>query len=293
MGTPRAPGSNGGSGGPTNYTQGSQMTPAASPEQQIHDAYNVKNQMGGKNVPPPGNYRGAAEEASQANRPDQQNAYGSGIHWTRDANGNWVQTQSFGGELGGAADSLMGQTSEALSRPFDLSGLPQVGSGDSARQQAIDAAYGQSTSRLDPRFHQEEDALRARLLNQGLDENSEAFKGAMGEFGQQKNDAYTSAMNSAISQGTAAGDSIFRNNLAAHSSGLGDLLTGRGQALGELGQLQQFLQQPGFNSGPNYLAALGLQDNANRQFAQDGNDQRNDSINGALNLLGSIGKAFL
>lgn len=282
-----------GSGGPTNYTQGSQMTPPPSAEQQIHDAFRMKNEMGGKNVPPPGNYRDAAEETSQANRPDQQNAFGGNIHWSRDANGNWTQSQSFGGPLGGAADSLQQQAAGALSSPFDMSGLPQLGNGDQARQQAISSAYDASTARLDPRFAREEDALRTRLQGQGLDPDSEAGKNALSEFGQNKNDAYQQALASAISQGTAAGDSVFRNNATAHGMALSDLLTGRHEALGSLGQMQGLLDQPGFNSGPNYLAALGLQDNANRQFAGDMRDQTNDAVGGFMDLLGSIGKFIL
>lgn len=47
-------------------------------------------------------------------------------------------------------------------------------------------------SRLDPRFAQEEDRLRARLANQGVTEGSEAWNREMASLGQTKNDAYNS-----------------------------------------------------------------------------------------------------
>lgn len=61
------------------------------------------------------------------------------------------------------------------------------------------------SQRLDPRFAQEEERLRTRLANQGVTAGSEAWNREMASLGQAKNDAY--------------------NQL---------LLTGRGQAFGEL-----------------------------------------------------------
>jgi hypothetical protein len=61
------------------------------------------------------------------------------------------------------------------------------------------------SSRLNPRFQQEEDQLRTRLANQGITEGSEAYNREMSRFGQSKNDAFNSLM-----------------------------LTGRGQAFNEL-----------------------------------------------------------
>lgn len=61
------------------------------------------------------------------------------------------------------------------------------------------------SARLDPRFAQEEDALRTRLTNQGITTGSEAWNREMSMLGRNKNDAY--------------------NQL---------LLQGRGQAFGEL-----------------------------------------------------------
>jgi len=44
--------------------------------------------------------------------------------------------------------------------------------------------------RLDPMFAQRDEALRTRLTNQGIREGSAAWNNAMGQFGQQQNDAY-------------------------------------------------------------------------------------------------------
>lgn len=44
--------------------------------------------------------------------------------------------------------------------------------------------------RLDPMFAQKDEALRARLANQGINVGSEAYRREMEGFGQQQNDAY-------------------------------------------------------------------------------------------------------
>lgn len=61
------------------------------------------------------------------------------------------------------------------------------------------------SARLDPRFAQDEEALRTRLTNQGITTGSEAWNREMAVLGQNKNDAYNQLM-----------------------------LQGRGQAFGEL-----------------------------------------------------------
>jgi hypothetical protein len=50
--------------------------------------------------------------------------------------------------------------------------------------------YELGSKRLDPRFAQEEDALRTRLINQGIREGTPAYKAEMARMGEGKNDAY-------------------------------------------------------------------------------------------------------
>lgn len=240
-----------------------------------------------KNSKPPPDFRAAAEQTAAANRPNQTNAFGSTNQWTIGPDGRPQLTQGFGGELGDASTALQGQAGANMADPFDFSSLGTLGTGDEARQQATDAAYSQATSRLDPRFAKEEDALRTRLINQGLDPDSEAAKGALGDFGLQKNDAYGSAMNSAIMQGQAAGDSVFRNNLAARGQAISEMLKERGMPLEELLQMRGLLDQPGFQAGPNYLAALGLQSNYDQNQLDRNREQMNDTLGGIMSLLGS------
>lgn len=232
----------------------------------------------GMGTPPAGpNYKWEAQQQADANkqnvaaqtqqnRPNQTNAFGASNSWDIGPDGRPIQRQSFGsGALGQAAGGIMGQLGSAYSNPFRFNG-PGIMSGDAARDQAITGAYNQATSRLDPQWQQRESQQQTQLLNQGLDPGSEAYKNAMGTLGQQRNDAYGSAMNSAIGQGTAAGNSIFQNSLAGHNTAYGEQVDQYNRPMGLAGALQGLTGQGSFNNagqaaGPDLLGAAGMQGN--------------------------------
>lgn len=62
-------------------------------------------------------------------------------------------------------------------------------------QSGGDAAKFQVEQRLDPTWNHKEEMLRTRLLNQGLDPSSEASQNTMGQFGRDRNDAYSATIN--------------------------------------------------------------------------------------------------
>ena len=171
-----------------------------------------------------------------ANRINTSNPYASTTF-----NPDGSMSNQFTGQMGQANDAAQQSLLAALRSPIQ--------DGQQARDQAISAAYGQATSRLDPMWNQREDATRTRLLNQGLDPSSAASGNEMQAFGFGRNDAYGSAMNSAIQQGTAAGDSVFRNSLMAKQL-----------PMQQLQGMQGLLSQPGYAlagraDSPNSLAA--------------------------------------
>ena len=194
--------------------------------------------------------KGAAGQQLNNNRLDTSNPFAS---QTFNADGS--VSQQFTGGMGQAFDGLQGQVA-GLGKGMDWGQFGELGNGDAAREQAINAGYGAATSRLDPMWNQREAQARTRLLNQGLDENSEAFKNAMGEMGNQRTDAYNQAMFSAIGQGREAGDSVFRNNMSSRQQAIQEALKARGMPLEELEKMQGFLSgQPQYNQDSGTLAA--------------------------------------
>lgn len=250
-------------------------------------------QGGKKQAPPPPDYQGAQSADLQANRPNQTNAFGSTLTYGKDANGNVTQTQGFGGPFGDLSKSLMGQAAGTMGQPMDWSQFGQIGNGDDARNQAINAAYGQATSRLNPQWAARDEALQAQLANQGLDpQTSQAGRMAQFQQNQARNDAYGSAMNSAIMQGQAAGDSVFRNNMMSRQQAIAEALKARGMPMAELGQLGGFLGQEGITGQSNQMGAAQALSNYYLGEMDRQDSQAADIAGGLFGGLGALGSLF-
>lgn len=133
---------------------------------------------------------------------------------------------------------------------LNFSGLPAVGSGalDSSRL-AANPLEGQAVqdavlSRLAPQLERNRESLRARLVNQGFDENSEAFRRAMETQSQSENDLYTQAALQGID-----------TQLRARQQGVGEQVTEFGQGL-QARQQGTAEQQAQFQSLLQQLAAM-------------------------------------
>ena len=260
----------------------------------------------GKSAGKAPDYAGAAQQqagASQANvntqtqqnRPNINTPFATQT-WTTGPDGTPQLSTGLAGGLGAGASALESQFGEANAQPMDPSLFGGVQGGDAARDQTITGAYNQAKSRLDPQFAQQGQSLQAQLAAQGLDPNSEAARNAMGNFSRQENDAYGSAMNSAIGQGTQAGQAIFGQNLQAHQQALSDALAQRSaplqslQALSGLGQSMPQFNQAGLAEAPQYLSAamgLGNYNLANQQMINQG---WGDALGALGGLMGGAGQ---
>lgn len=233
------------------------------------------------------------------------------------------------------AGTQLGRVNTALATPLDTTGLPglqgavqggaiqssfnpgqalqysfdpgqaiqgQVGAADlyGAAQQAQDAVYGQATSRLDPRFEQEDNAMRTRLANQGLSQNSTAYQTAEQNQGRVKNDAYNQAQFSAIGAGNDAAQQLFQQSLQqgqfANSAAGQEYNQNQGQAAFHnatgaqdysqnqgLAQFANTAQNQGFQQD---LANAQLSNTARNQGLQERAYQQNMPINQLTGLLG-------
>ena len=109
---------------------------------------------------------------------------------------------------------------------FNYDSAPAMPTADEAtRQRVEDALYGRSTARLDPRFAQGQDQLNSSLAAQGITQGSEAYNRELQNFNNAKNDAYSSAMNDAISGSDEAMQRIFTMGLQARQQGVNEANT--------------------------------------------------------------------
>ncbi|WKA31610.1 tail fiber domain-containing protein [Bradyrhizobium roseum] len=139
-----------------------------------------------------------------------------------------------------------------------------------------------ASARLDPRFARDEDALRTRLTNQGIQPGSQAWNAEMTNFQQGRNDAYNQLA------------------LTGRSQGVSEALAERNQPINEISALLSGSQvsQPNFAATPQTNVAgvdyTGLVNNnynaANQQYnAQVG--QQNAMMGGMFGLAGTLGSA--
>jgi hypothetical protein len=199
------------------------------------------------------------------------------------------------------ATDQLGRISTNLAEPYSYEGLPSAPSADaSARQQSIDALYGQFTSRLDPRFAQANQALTTSLATQGIPVGSDAYVKAIESQGRTENDAYTSALNQAIREGGVEQSRLFGLQGTARARAIQEYAAQRNAPLNEAAALMsganinnpQFAAAPAVSIGaPNLTGATNAQYNA--QLAQHNAAQATKAANigGLYGLAGSGIKA--
>jgi len=201
----------------------------------------------------------------------------SGGYQVQQANGGPIQNQ-----IASAGQIQNGfNPGQALQYDFNQGQAVQGqvgGNLDTARQQAIDATYGQATSRLDPRFAQQERSLDAKLANQGLGINSAAYQNAQDAFGREKTDAYNQAQYSAIGAGEDAANALFGRQL--NQGQFANAAAGQQYSQG-LGAAQFHNATAGQDYGQNLGAAQFANQAQQQQFGQ--NQAQFDAANGAQN----------
>lgn len=228
---------------------------------------NIPNPLS-KGAPAAPDYAGAARQDTLANRPNQSTPYGSS-NWTQDPKtGAWSQNTSFAGPLAGLNDTLGKDAASAWSTPLD--------NGAGARQHAEDAIYGRETARLDPMWASREHDMQTQLANQGTDPNSAAYTKASTDFGRNRNDAYSSALQDAIMGG---GQEASRQQQMD--------LTSRMAPLGAMGNLRSLLQMPGFMGGGSQLGAAQAKGNYGLQAQQMDDKFWSDMISGGAKGAGA------
>lgn len=148
-------------------------------------------------------------------------------------------TQETATNLLPSAFNLSTQAGQAANTPLNFntpfsgminSGPQSIGSLNSAyaptlnagpqllNQNVTNAIYGQQKSFLDPQWNLQQTQLQDQLSRQGIPVGSDAYNNAMGQLTNARTQAYQSAQDSAIGQGTGAASNLF--NMA---------LTGQGQ----------------------------------------------------------------
>jgi len=155
-----------------------------------------------------------------------------------------------------------------------------VGQGESYQQNMQDAYWNQAKSRLDPQWDQRMDSEQTRLANMGFSGNSAARSQDMGDLYRGRNDAYGSAMNSAILNSGAEGQRRQGMDIAAGNFGNqatqqnfeNQLTSQQAQNAASGQEFNQGLQSAQLNNdalGKQQQIALGYDSNASSRYGAD------------------------
>lgn len=145
-------------------------------------------------------------------------------------------------------------------------GLNDVSLAQEGRQRAEDFMFDQFSSRLDPRFEQEQQQLQIDLRNRGLVEGDAAYDAAMENFERGRNDAYQQAMFGAVNNAGAEAERNFGMDAQRRAQLFGEA---QGMSQDEINRLGVELQSQGqMQQGAVQQGQLDLQ-NMNQVFNQE------------------------
>lgn len=229
--------------------------------------------------PPAPDYVGAARETQKSQMSSQYTPYGNQIY-SADASSPSGYRSSI---------SLTPQAQRTLDTQLNLSN--QMGDLTSRSMGAVDAqgpldvssvadvadrSYADQTARLDPQWAQRKQEFDQQMANQGIVAGGEAYDNAARTFGQQRNDAYTTARQ----QATQNMPQTYQLAQALYDQPLN-----RANALRTGAQIQnpQFTPQP----GANVLGAAGLQNQYDMGLYNSQVGQQNSFNSGLMSLAGA------
>lgn len=191
-------------------------------------------------------------------------------------------------------EDQLGRINSSVSTPYNYSGLPQVFGSDTdmatAQTKAEDAIY----SRLDPEFSKDEEALRTRLINQGIGQGSEAYNNEMTQFNQAKNDARQQA----VLGGQQYASALLNNSLTERNQAINEYNTQRNAPLNEYTALTSGtqIQNPSFASAGSGGAQSGDIQGATQNAYNAAMQQYNAKVgsqNATQGALFGLGGSFL
>lgn len=195
-------------------------------------------------------------------------------------------------QLGQLGNDQISRIQQSVSTPYSFSGLPnQISDQDYNDYQT--KAEDALNSRLDPEFAKDEEALRTRLINQGITQGSQAYNNEMNTFNQGKNDAREQS----VLNGQQYATSMLNNSLASRNQAINEYNTQRNAPLNEYNaftsgtQIQNpTFQNPSNNGAANtdVLGAYQQQYQAQQANANAANASSNSLTGGLFGLGGSL-----
>lgn len=179
---------------------------------------------------------------------------------------------------------------DTISQPYNFNSAPAMPTANEATRQSVaDSLYNQSTSRLDPMYNQASSNLDSKLAAQGITQGTDAYNREIDNLMRDKNDAYSTASNTANMSGIDAMNSLFGMEMDARQQGVGEAQAIRDQASKEATTAAGLASSANTNAanavGTNIANVSAAPDitgsylaNATQGFTNE-NNQRNQALN--------------
>lgn len=229
---------------------------------------------------------------------------------------NWTQTITLSPEMQALLDQQnklqMGlfdaqnaaadRVNATMGQGFDMSQLPSAGAVYDPTLNTNNAAE-LLMQRMNPDLDRQQEALRAQLANQGITQGSAAYNTAMGQFGQQRNDALTQAQLQGIGLGMQQQGLQFNQSQQGRQQTMAEQSYLRSLPLNELNALRtgnqvSMPQFPGFaqqatTGGADMLGAAQNTYNAQLGAYNAQQAQQSGMMGGLLGLGGGLLGAYM
>jgi hypothetical protein len=230
----------------------------------------------------------------------EQSGTKSAPKWTSTINLSPEQQQIFASQnrqdiaMNQLGEQQIGRIGDAVASPFSYGGIKNaLPTADDimGQQMRSEEAF---MSRLNPQFAQDEEALRTRLINQGIGQGSQAYQREMDTFNQARNDARSQAVLAGQQYGGTAQNQALDRRLQE----INEYSTQRNAPLNEYIGLTSGTQivNPQFSSGGNqginsFDMAGAMRDQYSNQQAASNN--RSSAMSSAFGLGGqALGTAL-
>lgn len=224
---------------------------------------------------------------------------------------NWTQTITLSPEMQALLDqqnklqmglfdaqnAAAGRVNATMGQGFDMSQLPSAG-------QVYDPTLATNNAadlimqRMNPDLDRQQEALRAQLANQGITQGSAAYNTAMGQFGQQRNDALAQAQLQGIGLGMQQQGLQFNQSQQGRQQAMAEQSYLRSLPLNELNALRtgnqvSMPQFPGFaqqatTGGADLLGAANAGYNAQLGAYNAQQAGSSNMLGGLLGIGGSL-----
>lgn len=254
-------------------------------------------------------------QQQQANRPNQNNPYGS-VSWTKDANGNWTQTETWDPKIKENMDAILQKQKDSISgitnfNPYEMTtgkfnpmtsfkygsmnedGTPA--GGDFNSQDFADAFTQNLLARVKPQQDIDRSSMETKLRQQGLQPGTEAYdrayKNLLTSQGDVNSQAALSGMLAAGNEARANYNTSLGYDAAASANNLQNYMAPIQGANG-VASLAQGVYRPQYQQfmGAGQAQGVDTVAGAQQQYAQQMQDynQKAASKSGKGSSIGSL-----